>query len=79
TFGVASSGCHSERSSLLKAAPLPLPSRSLATHFPLESKESLFYWLPTRFERAISKVIYYGALERNYTVSNSGEGFFGTL
>ncbi|MFA6674725.1 MAG: hypothetical protein WCS19_06060, partial [Candidatus Cloacimonadaceae bacterium] len=33
TFGVASSVCHSERSSLLKAAPLPLPSRSLAAHF----------------------------------------------
>jgi len=51
TFGVASSVCHSERSSLLKAAPLPLPSRSLAAHFLLEPKESLFYWLPTKFER----------------------------
>ncbi|MCK9331713.1 MAG: hypothetical protein M0Q19_00890 [Candidatus Cloacimonetes bacterium] len=49
--GVASSACHSEQSSLLKAALLPLPSKSLAAHFLLEPQDSLFYWLPTRLER----------------------------
>ncbi|MCB5259729.1 MAG: hypothetical protein LHW48_04540, partial [Candidatus Cloacimonetes bacterium] len=39
--GVASSACHSEQSTLLMAALLPLPSRSLADHFRVPSTVTL--------------------------------------